>query len=495
MSRRSAKECHSQAFSARIEAVDALQGAGPDGGPDAARLRSASEELRLVSEQYGRAANAAQYAALAEAVSIMALLSEWRSAVLNAGVDAQRFLTAAKTRAEAWLTANSNSAALKGFATVLSGIDGLTRIDEVAGIARQISVIPLPIGIYTLPTMEMMRAEVGFPVGRRTDEESPPPIELAVAFLKFTIDGNAVNQVHHITPGETHDMDIEVRVTRWPAGATHLVLEPVSVEPPGTYHLPKFTLEAPGGEAGPFRLSARGRMALTVPNHILARPFEFKYTAHFAPSGAEQPVEVVGQRTLLLEGADLRRYPITGYPYIDRKLMDVRDTLRVVPHVDQRELADALTLAFALGNYAGQVAQDNLIPVPIDEDEFQRRLRTFLRTHPQIGRELEEHPHVAGGITDLSFRGIRLELKSEQDEQLTVSKCCKYVGQSVSYVAGSGKHIGVLCVLDCSVKTEPAFPAEDGITIFPLQHADGTPVYVITFLLQGNLTKPSRFSR
>ena len=51
-----------------------------------------------------------------------------------------------------------------------------------------------------------------------------------------------------------------------------------------------------------------------------ARPFEFKYVAKFKPQSAEQPVNVVGQRTLLLEGIDLARNPITGYPNLDHKL-------------------------------------------------------------------------------------------------------------------------------------------------------------------------------
>ena len=51
-----------------------------------------------------------------------------------------------------------------------------------------------------------------------------------------------------------------------------------------------------------------------------ARPFEFKYVAKFTPHSTEQPVSIVGQRTLLLEGIDLARNPITGYPNLDVKL-------------------------------------------------------------------------------------------------------------------------------------------------------------------------------
>jgi hypothetical protein len=42
------------------------------------------------------------------------------------------------------------------------------------------------------------------------------------------------------------------------------------------------------------------------------------------------------------------------------------------------------------------------------------RQREFPST-PRIGSELEEHPHAGRGITDLSFRSIRVELKFEEE--------------------------------------------------------------------------------
>jgi len=54
-------------------------------------------------------------------------------------------------------------------------------------------------------------------------------IDLAVAFLKFTIDGIPLSEIHYVSPGEMHDLDIEVRVSRW-QGATALILQPVMIE-------------------------------------------------------------------------------------------------------------------------------------------------------------------------------------------------------------------------------------------------------------------------
>jgi hypothetical protein len=67
------------------------------------------------------------------------------------------------------------------------------------------------------------------------------------------------------------------------------------------------------------------------------------------------------------------------------------------------------------------------------EAEFQERLRLFLRSQPNIGSQLEEHPRSTGGITDLSYKGIRLELKSEPNKRLTLADCQQFVGQAASY--------------------------------------------------------------
>jgi hypothetical protein len=62
------------------------------------------------------------------------------------------------------------------------------------------------------------------------------------------------------------------------------------------------------------------------------------------------------------------------------------------------------------------------------------------------------------------------------------------------YVVGTGKRVGILCVLDNSPKPSGPFPAPDGIEI--LEHPVQTgSVYVVTVLIQGNLPLPSALSR
>lgn len=107
--------------------------------------------------------------------------------------------------------------------------------------------------------------------------------------------------------------------------------------------------------------------------------------------------------------------------------------------------------------------------------------------------DLEEHPASAGGISDLSFRGLKIELKAEKARRLTINDCRDFVSQTASYGVSSGMRIGMLCVVDSSPKDAPSFPVEDGLDL--LETTDPGGVGVVTLLVQGNLARPSDLSR
>jgi hypothetical protein len=479
-------EIHSEVYSTRIEALEALNLVAKGTPGHELRLHKAAEAIRDSADLYGSAPNAALFEGFAQLLEQVALLADWRAAVLSATPDSDRFRKAACARAHTWIEAQKDVVSLSVFQNVAERIKSTKDIGDVAKIAALLAVIPLPVGLFAIPVRSVRRM--------RDDDHTREKLEqLMVAFIKFTVDGTPLEEIHFLTPGELHDLDIEVRVSRWPQGATGLIIEPVTVEQASTYQMPVFSFPRPSG-SGPFQLHEKGRVHLVVPHHMNARPFEFKYVAKFIPLSAEEPVSIVGQRTLLLEGIDLSRNPMTGYPNLDAKIMEVRDRLRRTAGVLQREVLDALTLLAPVANYAGQVVQDNLYDAVASETEFQKRMRLFLRSHPMIGADLEEHPRAGGGITDLSFRGIRLELKSEDDKPLSLDDCKRFVGQTASYAVASGKRIALLCVLDCSKKKRAPFAVEDGIGILTDQQGSST-TFIITVLLQGNLARPSDLSR
>jgi hypothetical protein len=205
------EEIPSAAYDVRIEAVEALREAARGGEATAARLYAGSTSLKAIAERYGDAPSAAIYLAFSELAHMVGLLTDWRLAVLNAGNDAQRFQTAAKERARGWLERHQADGSLASLHEFATGIAGLQSVNEVAKAAAQLASLPLPVGIFSIPKPPNRDVE-------STEEAQCKPEQLAVAFLKFTIDGIPLSEIHYVSPGEMHDLDIEVRVSRWPHG-------------------------------------------------------------------------------------------------------------------------------------------------------------------------------------------------------------------------------------------------------------------------------------
>jgi hypothetical protein len=428
----------SAAYGPRIDAVAALLAAAERRVSNGGHLRDLAFALDGAATRYGDTRVALAYAAFAELIRTLAMLVDWRAAVLRAEPDADRYLRSGKELFRAWLEEYGEQEAATALPEAAKPIEGLSDLSEVGAICKAVGSAPLPVGLYAAET----RRRIRFPADG--EPKDPPPPELSVAFIQFNVDGQPAGETHFLSPREAHDLEIEVRISRWPEQATSLRLAPVTIESAATHDFPTFRFSRPEGDP-PYQLKNWQRALLKVSQGLRAQPFEFRYAADFEPKGVEQPVAVVGHRNLRVDSIDR---PITGYQGIDRRLLEIRDVLRQRPLITREDVTSTLTLAAALGNLAGQAVQDNLFPKPLDERAFHTWLRGNLRQRPDIGSRLDEHPKAAGGTTDLSFCGIRLELKSDNERPLRLANCERFIGQTASYAAGSDKRVAVLCVLD-----------------------------------------------
>lgn len=477
----------SQTSASRISAAAEIRKAVDPRASNFEALRAAAADLDKSSASCNFSEIASAFAAYAELMRCCAMLVQWRSAVVNAEPESARFLLGAAERCKIFHREYGRANIPSALVAISERIKSISATDQVAEVCKELAATPLPVPYFAA----IQRPDwAGKLIGQ---EEPKAPEQLSVAFVRFEINGTLADETHFLPPQVAHDLELEVRVSRWPASATSLHLRPVSIEAADSYDFPRFEFDKPPGDP-PFVLKKRGRALLNVPQSLLARPFEFKYTAEFGPLESEQPLAVVGQRTLRIESIDVRKSPLTGYPGMDLKILELRNQIRAHNLLVEADFNAMLTLLIALANVASQAVQDNMYDGVWSEAEFQEDLKRDLRRRPEIGADLEEHPHGAGGINDLSFRGIRLELKSKSDKRMTLTDCDQFVDQTVSYAVGAGKRWGLLCVLDCSPKTVPAFPAEDGIG-FTVRHADHGGVVIAVVLIQGNLALPSNLSR
>jgi hypothetical protein len=72
-----------------------------------------------------------------------------------------------------------------------------------------------------------------------------------------------------------------------------------------------------------------------------------------------------------------------------------------------------------------------------------------------LGQDVQEYPSQAGGITDIRYRGVIVELKVEKEngDREHISK--KYTLQSVQYAGVEARQVSILLVLDLTAKNKP----------------------------------------
>jgi hypothetical protein len=483
-------EIFRQAFSSRSDVAAALTEALTPSLNGLERLKKASVELDEAVSKIAQGNVEDQYRAYQTAIDIFVLLAEWKHAIRNAEKDAQRFLSSAKLKASE--VDKSLSIAvderLKGF---LALVGGLSNVDELTGIQDQLKRWNLPLLLFAnLRPHGFDKLRVSTSKGR---SETPEKFETTVAFLKFDIDGKPAKQWNYLKPGTAYDLTLEVRVSNWPKGAEILFLTPVTIDRREQNWLPDFRFKKPEG-SGPFILTGTGRAVLEVAHSFGSRPYEFLYAAEFDDTSNGRDVAIVGHRRLLLEGTDIASNPLTGFSNVDQHLLTVRDKLRTLHGLHLDDIANTMTVLGGLGNIAAQALRDGLFEAGMSEQEYQKEATKMLRNRSDIGEHLQGHPEAGGGITDLTFKGIPIELKVENSNVLFPKDFTKFFNQTAAYVIGFGKRIGVLSVLEATPKSAPVGIVEDDIEVFP--HPIGqSQIAIVVVVVRGGFPKPSSYSR
>jgi hypothetical protein len=480
-------ETFHQAFSSRIEINGALAGALNASTHDFERFKKACFQFETTISTLGKGDIEDQYRAYHIATSIFSLLAEWKHAIRNAEKDAHRFLNSAQLKASETEICSADER-LAIFINQVAAVRSVNDLDVIQDHLKQWS---LPLLLFSNLSFEDFSDGLNSAWNRNSEE--PEKFETTVAFLKFDIDGEPAQQWNYLKPGTSYDLTIEVRVSHWPKSANYLSLKPVTIDIREKNWLPSFSFEKPKGD-GPFILTGTGRAVLEIAHSFGSRPYEFLYAAEFDDTTHCKDVAIIGHRRLLLEGTDVTANPLTGFSNVDRHILSIRDKLRTFPGLHSDDVANAMILLSGLGNIAAQALRDGLFEANTSEKNYQKDATKMLRNRSDIGEHLQGHPAAAGGITDLTFRDIPLELKVENGKALFPKDFKKYFKQTAAYAIGLGKRLGVLSVLESSPKNEPVGIIEDDIEVFT-ESSGQSQVVIVVAIIRGGFPKPSTYSR
>jgi hypothetical protein len=455
---------------------------GEDLSTDRGKLTELADTLKKVSSEIADARSRQEYANLGRILDALGFLMRWREATRSASEDGEPYRRAAVEAAKDVTKTESrfNETGLT------ERIRSIQDIDEIPGLFGEALAISLPV-----PFSKTVHYPLTPPIGWSFREKSAAQPEISI-FVRFELENKPVSEAQVIAPNRLHDLFVEVTVSDWPANAERLVIDFTSVEPHSAYDFPTFEFSRPSGGA-PFVLKEKGRVILHVAHSLLAAPLEFRTRAYFEPDLKDLRTSVEGQRGLRVFAYDTLAEPQTGHEGIDRKLFDIRYEVRRITGSDA-ETESFMRVMVSLGS----IAWRNLFHGPDwSESRFQRELGDKLRADARIGSELEEHPHAGGGITDLSFRRTRIELKVERHRTVASSDARAFTNQTAAYVAGSDRRTGVICVLDCSPKKAAPGQPEDDMDLIVVEPpvGSGVPIALGVVVLRANLQVPSTFSR
>ena len=373
------KNLFDRSFSSRLSALAAVEQSNADA------MEKSALEIKLIGEDFGKLHPGRDLCAFSDALYCLAMGQRWIEAVRGADTDANRFRDACRLRAAESLRYQSEEgpSLLANVLLALNKIDEPSQMEEVK---VQTLRTAMPFG---------MQGEDRVIHGAGLENsEAVSKRRLEIAFIKFEINGCPAEDINTLRTNVAYDIGIDVRVSRWPKHAERLVVTPISMEPAGTYDLPTFVIDPPieADNGGPFVFRQLGRLRLKVAAALGARPFEFKYRGVFEPSRSEQPLNILGHRTLRLESVDHVIGRVSGYAQIDEKLLDLRNELRVIPGLPDDDLANALQVCACLGNLAGQALSDGVFMEGTREAAFQAEAVKGLRRWSSIGEDLEQHP-------------------------------------------------------------------------------------------------------
>ncbi|QIA62273.1 hypothetical protein GT360_01435 [Vibrio astriarenae] len=479
-------EMFHQALTSRVVVLDCIEKALKPAPGNIESLQSAYLQLREVVDALGDGDAENSYRRFLFSVSVFLLLAKWKQSIRSAAPDSQRFLTSAKLKVSEFdesLATEEDTL----FVEFIDSISKISDIDELDSVCELFSRWDLPLLLFS--RVKKMSVASSSSIHRKSSSRE----KINVAFLKFDIDGQPAKNFNYLKPGTSYDLTLEVRVSNWPADATNLLLTPVTIDARERQWLPTFNFEKPEG-AEPFVLRDTGRAVLEVAHSFGSRPYEFLYAAEFTGSQQNEKVEIVGHRRLLLEGTDIDCNPISGFSHIDKHLIKLRNELRALHIHNESDLANVMTILGGLGNIYAQALKQGMFPEKTSERVFQDKVLELLSSRVEIGENLHSHLEAAGGITDLTYCDIPIELKVEHKRTLYPKDFAKYFDQTASYALALGKKVGVLAVLESSPKTEPLGSFEEDVAVFP--HPNGSNnTLLIVIIIRGGFPKPSSYSR
>ena len=354
-----------------------------------------------------------------------------------------------------------------------------------------------------LPTLYWNAREAEFPyrVADRESDTTPSPMLRVIVFL----DHAPVASPQFLKSNILYPLVFRVRGLTWPSDAVRLYLDLLTTCPQNEFSVSNFTLDKPHCiKDDEYQGKLIGQIKFNSGQSSVLDDLIFTVRSAFETStGDFTEIPVIGHNELRFRVVNEDRHPLmTGNRRLDQHIAElVTKLLSDHPKV-QDELPDLLAMLEALACLLATYAQEAIFKERSDvpESEFQSTVLRDLRS--RLGQEdVQEHPNQAGGITDIRYRGVIVELKVEREngDREYISK--KYAAQAAQYAGVEARQVSTLLVLDLTDKDKPPGDIRNDIILTDVETHGGDdgakefPSKTFVFVINGNMKSPSTYSR
>lgn len=382
---------------------------------------------------------------IAEILYCLALAVQWEPAIANADPNPLRFRDAARHRADKVVAARGVNRWPPQLQAAVAGLSQLAAPGEIKGIAENLSATPIPARITAVtqpkpPPSQRQSSNHG--------EVAPQPSPILVL---LSLDDQPIQSPLVVQPQYIYRMGVAVRVDAWPAGATAIALEFVSVLPRTMLDLQPVRIER-GATTAITHLQVRGTLQLGASEEIVLR------ASYCTEGDGATRVSIVGNPRFKIATFDPATALPRNLPMVAQKHLEMLHELDAkAPNLLRADRDDFFTLFESLLRFAHRAIHDRRLAAQprIPEAAFQSELRAHLHADPGIGARHWEAPRLASGIADLGLGNIVLELKVEHDRIVTMDRSVDFMSQPAHYAADVDRAVSILCILDDSEKESP----------------------------------------
>jgi hypothetical protein len=327
-----------------------------------------------------------------------------------------------------------------------------------------------------------------------------PPIVRIIAQL----DGVPIATPQLINPDRLYSVRFQVRGIGWPENAESLNLSLLSTCPFEEYSISPFELPSPRLDVNrEYTGQLAGHIKFNSAQSTLFDDIVFRLRGAFKLRDGEfEDVPIIGYHELRLRVVKQDRHPLMGASHrLDRH---IEELLVKLTHDCPRaadEIAELQLLLQALNHLITTYAQEAIFKgvSTIPESEFHK---TILRDLGLIlGSDVQNHPHQAGGIGDIRYRGVITELKVEKDIHDRHRIAQTYAAQGTQYQGAEARQVSVLLVLDLTPKDSPPGDLRNDILLVDVPTHGGSddtkkyPSKAFVVVINGNVKSPSDYSK